>query len=203
MANARIKTTNKVDLDKKFEERQAKLAGKTVAPVSAEETKGMSKAAKGMILEQRAEESLADQLFGAEEVQTSKISLNTEKEYKDFGKKVSDHLYQGKAPYHVDKFFKELTRVLPEHCDSKQIKSMVDSLQVIYNNKLKKEKEEINGKNMKKKAAALKGGGGKGYDRNNNSAMINDVMGAEDDEYGDYGDEGGFKREEEGEIDFM
>lgn len=60
---------------------------------------------------------------------------------------------------------------------------------------MKKEKEEINGKNMKKKAAALKGGGGKGYDRNNNTAMINDVMGAEDDEYGDYGDEAGFTRE--------
>ena len=128
MANARIKTTNKVDLDKKFEERQAKLAGKTVTPASAEETKGMSKAAKGMILEQQAEASLADQLFGAEEVQAEPLSLNTEKEYKDFGKKIADHLYQGKAPYHVDKFFKELTRSLPEHCDSKQIKSMVDSL---------------------------------------------------------------------------
>jgi hypothetical protein len=56
-------------------------------------------------------------------------------------------------------------------------------------------------KNVKKKAAALKGGGGKGYDRNNNAAMINDVMGA--DEFGDYGEEGGFTREQEADYDFM
>jgi len=36
---------------------------------------------------------------------------------------------------------------------------------------------------------------------NNNAAMISDVMGNED--YGDYGDEGGFKREEEADYDFM
>jgi hypothetical protein len=36
---------------------------------------------------------------------------------------------------------------------------------------------------------------------NNNNAMINDVMGAD---YGDeYGNEEGFKREEEAEYDFM
>ena len=38
---------------------------------------------------------------------------------------------------------------------------------------------------------------------NNNAAMINDVMG-QDDDYGDYGDEGGkFAREEENAYDFM
>lgn len=48
----------------------------------------------------------------------------------------------------------------------------------------------------------MKGGGGKGYDRNNNTAMIADVMGAE--EYGDeFDNQGEFKREEEGEYDFM
>lgn len=40
--------------------------------------------------------------------------------------------------------------------------------------------------------------------RNNNAAMINDVMGVGDDEYGDYGNEtGGFTREEEADYDFM
>lgn len=55
---------------------------------------------------------------------------------------------------------------------------------------------------------ALKfGGQDDKYQRNNNTAMINDVMGTNaeaEDDYGDYGDEGqGFKRENEGEYDFM
>jgi hypothetical protein len=48
----------------------------------------------------------------------------------------------------------------------------------------------------------LKGGGAKGYDRNNNTAMLQDQMGGDD--YGDYGEEAeGFKREGEVENDFM
>jgi len=47
----------------------------------------------------------------------------------------------------------------------------------------------------------LKGGGGKGYEKNNNAAMINDVMG--DTNYDDYGDEAGFTKAEENEYDFM
>lgn len=48
----------------------------------------------------------------------------------------------------------------------------------------------------------MTGGGGKSnYETNNNTAMINDVMGGD---YGDeYGEEGAFKREEEAEFDFM
>jgi len=52
----------------------------------------------------------------------------------------------------------------------------------------------------------LKGGGAKGqdiYERNNNNAMVNDVIG---DDYGDYGEEeavGGFKRENEKDYDFI
>ena len=75
---------------------------------------------------------------------------------------------------------------------------------MLYNQKLAAEKEEMNGKNKKKKAPTIKGGGGKGYEMNNNVAMISDVMGADPDDYGDYGDEGaGFKREEEANYDFM
>lgn len=97
---------------------------------------------------------------------------------------------------------------MPEHCDSKQIKKIVDHLQIIFNEKSKKEKEERDGKNKKKKPPALKSGGGKGYEFNNNPAMINDVMGGagnadEVDDYGDYGEEGAFKRENEAEYDFM
>jgi hypothetical protein len=50
-ANARVKTNNKVDYDRIFEERQAKLAGVKLPEKTEEETKGMSKATKGMIME--------------------------------------------------------------------------------------------------------------------------------------------------------
>jgi hypothetical protein len=76
---------------------------------------------------------------------------------------------------------------------------------LIYNQKLAAEKEERDGKNKKKKAPTIKGGGGKGYEMNNNVAMITDVMGAAPDDYGDYGDEEGkvFTREAENAYDFM
>ena len=109
-------------------------------------------------------------------------------------------MYAGSAPYHIDKFFKESSKEIAEHCDSKQIKGIADHFMAMYNAKLKKEKAED--KNVKKKAPAVKGGGAKGYDRNNNTAMINDVMGAEDD-YGFETDNAAFKREEEAEFDFM
>jgi hypothetical protein len=88
---------------------------------------------------------------------------------------------------------------MPKHCESKHIKSTSDNFMTHYNTKLKEEKS----KTGKKKAPTLKGGGGKGYDRNNNPAMINDVIGNAGDEYGEYGEETGFKREEEGDFDFM
>ena len=129
------------------------------------------------------------------------MSLLAEKDYREFGKKCSDAVYEGSAPYHIDKYFIELSKKLPEHCDAKKIKSIADHIMTLYNTKLKKERSED--KNIKKKAPAVKGGGAKGYDRNNNTAMINDVMGADEGE--DYGDETGatFKREEENEFDFM
>lgn len=109
-------------------------------------------------------------------------------------------LFEGKAPYHIDKFFKELAKDLPLHCDSKMIKKIEENIVTLYNLKLKKEKDED--KNIKKKGAVLKGGGGKGYDRNNNAAMIQDVMGADDLDDEDAGTTG-FKRAEENDYDFM
>lgn len=76
----------------------------------------------------------------------------------------------------------------------------------IFNQKQKQEKEEKAGANKKKQKQGLKGGGGKGYEFNNNAGMVNDVMGGpanDDDDYGDYGDEQGFRREGEAEFDFM
>jgi len=107
-------------------------------------------------------------------------------------------------------FLIETVRNLQEHCDSRTIKKIADHFHVQYNEKLKKEKLETKGKVKKPKAPTLVGGGAKGYDRNNNTAMINDVMGEEKqygdeygDEYGDYGDEAAFSKEKEAAFDFM
>jgi hypothetical protein len=52
MENGRVKKANKIDYDKAFEERQAKLAGiKKTSTETTTDTKGMSAAAKGIILE--------------------------------------------------------------------------------------------------------------------------------------------------------
>ena len=61
------------------------------------------------------------------------VKLNSEKDYKEFGKSTAEILYKGSAPYRVDGFFRELCKDLPEHCDSKQIKKIADHLQVIFN----------------------------------------------------------------------
>lgn len=50
--NGRVKTTNKVDYDKEWEERQKKLASSAVKPV---DTTGMTAAQKGLAMEQAQE----------------------------------------------------------------------------------------------------------------------------------------------------
>lgn len=69
----------------------------------------------------------------------------------------------------------------------------------MFNQKQKDEKEKAKTKTSK---PTLKGAN-KASDRNNNAAMINDVMGNVDEE--DYGEETGegFKRENEADYDFM
>ena len=152
------------------------------------------------------------QLFGADEDDGNKGAvkdwkLNSEKDYKEFGKHTGKILFKGSTPYRVENFFRELCRDLPDHCDAKQIGSIVDYMKSVFNQKQKAEKEERDGKNKKKKKTALVGGGAKGYERNNNPAMVSDVMGGgvDDDDYGDYGDEtgGAFRREGENDYDFM
>lgn len=131
------------------------------------------------------------------------FKLNDEKDYKEFGTEVGKVLYAGKAPYRIENFFKELTKDLPESCDAAQMKKIVDHLSNMHKAQVKKEKDDRDKKKGKPKAT-LKGGAAKGYERNNNTAMVNDVMGGE--EYGEYGDETGaatFKREEEADYDFM
>ena len=145
MENGRVKKANKIDYDKAFEERQAKLAGvPTTVEKKAVETKGLTAKQKGLLLEQEAEKGLADQLFGGAEEAEEKptVRLNSEKEYKVYGQSVGKVLYSGSAPYRVENFFKDLCKELPNHCDSKQIKKIADHLQMLYNQKLAAEKEE-------------------------------------------------------------
>ena len=72
-------------------------------------------------------------------------SLNLEKDYVNFGKKVSGVLYQGQAPYRIPVFFKEVVRDLSKQIDSKKIKEILDSVTTIYNEKVKEEKEKDKG----------------------------------------------------------
>mmetsp|Transcript_9437 Transcript_9437/g.14477 ORF Transcript_9437/g.14477 Transcript_9437/m.14477 type:complete len:264 (-) Transcript_9437:64-855(-) len=205
-ANARVKKTNKVDYDKLYEERQAKVGNAPAKKeaASAEETKGMSKAAKGIVQEQEAEKNLVDQLFADEMDEEGQpcLQLKSEEEYKGYGQKVGKVLFNGSAHYRVPLFYTELSKELASNCDSRQIKKIADHLLSLYNEKLRKEKDEQKGKQKKKKEKpSIKGGGAKGYERNNNTAMLQDVMGEENandgygDEYGDYGDETPYTRE--------
>lgn len=93
-----------------------------------------------------------------------------------------------------------MSKELPKNADSKQINTIAVHFKTMHNQKLKDEK--AGDKNVKKKAPTLKGSTSKGYEMNNNKAMINDVMGAEPDEYGEYGEEA-FTKEQEAEYDFM
>lgn len=120
-ANKKTKKANKIDYDAAFEKRQQALAGiKPTDEASKVDTTGMSKGAKGMLLEIDAEKNLADQLFGGMDLDApvGKLSLNSEKEYKDFGKKTGQLLYQGSAPYRIENFFRELCKDLPTHLNA-------------------------------------------------------------------------------------
>ena len=97
---------------------------------------------------------------------------------------------------------------------SLDLKKVVDSITVVYNAKIAEEKKRDGGK-AKKGKDKPKIAMGKHMDasRNNNPAMVADLMGGEDDygdeygEYGDYGDEAGAgkgkQKEAEAAVDFM
>ena len=87
-----------------------------------------------------AEQDITESLFADVNVEANQLNLETN--YVNFGKKVSDVLYNGKAPYRIPAFFKELTKELPKHLESIKIKEILDSLTTIYNEKVKEEKEK-------------------------------------------------------------
>ena len=114
---------------------------------------------------------------------------------------MAEVLFKGKAPYHLDKFYKSLSADLAPEVSSKEIRVITDFFSMML--KAKQTEERKADKNVKKTKAVLKGGGGKGFDaKGPNQAMLNDVMGGTNEGYGDE-EEKPFKREEEGEFDFM
>ena len=125
--------------------------------------------------------------------------MRSEQNYVKFAQQVGDILYEGQSPYNIPAFFSELAKGLPSsQIGSIDLKKIVDSVTVAYNAKVAEEKKAQGGKGkggkQKPKIAA-----GKNIDnsRNNNPAMVADLMGDEDDygdEYGDdydYGNEAG------------
>ena len=92
---------------------------------------------------------ITESLFA--DINISANQLNTEKDYINFGKKVSAVLYEGSAPYRIPVFFKELLRDLSTQTEAKKIKEILDSVTTLYNEKVKEEKEkDKTGKTSKK-----------------------------------------------------
>ena len=115
----------------------------------------LSKEAQAEQLQRAAEIDIAESLFA----DLNDSTLNLEKDYMNFGKKVGGVLYQGQAPYRIPSFFKELVRDLAKQTDSKKIKEILDSVTAIYNEKVKEEKEKDKGnKSVKPAKAQLKSG---------------------------------------------
>jgi hypothetical protein len=157
---------------------------------------GLSAEAKAQQLQMAAEMDITESLFADLDVTAN--SLNMEKDYANFGKKVSATLYQGQAPYRIPVFFKEIMRDLPKHAESKKIKEILDSLTALYNEKVKeeKDKEKKGGAAAGKAKAQLKSG-----KQHLNQQLVSNLMGDED----DYGEEDGegYARAQEAEYDFM
>jgi len=62
------------------------------------------------MMQMELEKDITESLFADLDVNAN--SLNQEKDYVNFGKKVGAVLYEGQAPYRIPVFFKELVRDL-------------------------------------------------------------------------------------------
>ena len=150
----------------------------------------MSKGQKQEVIATNAEQALVDELF-APEIAMDAGGLTSKENYVAFAKQVGDILYEGQAPYHVPSFYQELVRGLSKN-EPEDIKKVVDAVTLIYNKKLQEKKGGGKKGDNKKGKAKLASGKATDNSRNNNPAMIADLMGD------DYGDEdetaGGAKR---------
>jgi len=132
---------------------------------------------------------------------TEASSLRSEQNYVKFAQQVGDVLYEGQASYNIPAFFGELAKGLSSvQLTSQDMKKIVDSVTVAYNAKVAEEKKRDGG-GKKKGKEKPKMGRAIDNTRNNNPAMVQDLMGGDEDdygdeygEYGDYGDESGAKR---------
>ena len=180
-----------------FEERLvcAKTGGENNASIEEIKKSNLSQEAKAQQLQIAADADITEALFA--DLNVNANSLNQEKDYINFGKKVSAVLYEGQAPYRIPQFFKELVRDLSKQIDSKKIKEILDSVTAIYNEKVKEEKEkEKGGKGAAgKNKATLKSG-----KQHLNQQLVSNLMGEDDDD--EYGEEG-YQRAKEEEYDFM
>ena len=156
----------------------------------------LSEEAKAQQLQILAEQDITESLFADLDVNAN--SLNLEKDYINFGKKVAGVLYVGQAPYRIPVFFKELVRDLSKQIESKKIKEILDSVTALYNEKVKEEKEkDKQGKGGAGKAKAQLKSGKNAI----NQQLVTNLLG--DDDYGDEDEEGGNGRAKEEEYDFM
>lgn len=180
-----------------FEERLKANKPATQQRIDEIKKSGLTEAQKAQQLQVAADLDITESLFADLDVNAN--SLNLEKDYVNLGKKVAGVLYQGQAPYRIPSFFKELVRDLSKQIESKKIKEILDSVTAIYNEKVKEEKEkEKSGKGATKAKAQLKSG-----KQHMNQQLVSNLMGDEDDEYGDEDEGVGFQRAQEEEYDFM
>lgn len=97
---------------------------------------------------------------------------------------MSKVLYEGKAGYNIPAFFNELARGIGKSntTTAEDIKKIVDTVTVIYNSKVAEEKKKDGGgKKTKAKAKpTISAGKATANDRNNNPAMVSDLLGEED-----------------------
>ena len=184
-----------------FEERMKANKPQSSAAMQARidqiQKSGLSAEAKAQQLQIAADMDITESLFADLDVNAN--SLNLEKDYVNFGKKVSTTLYEGQAPYRIPVFFKELLRDLSKQIDSKKIKEILDSVTTLYNEKVREEKEkEKGGKGAAggKAKAQLKAG-----KQTINQQLVSNLLG-DDDDYGEE-DPAGYARAKEEEYDFM
>ena len=151
---------------------------------------------KGEAISMAAEQDITDALF-SQDLGTDANGLRSESNYVKFATQVGDILYEGQTPYNIPSFYVELAKGLQSaQLSSLDMKKIVDSITVAYNAKVAEEKKSQGGKGKKgKEKPKIAGGKGADNSRNNNPAMVADLMGDdygdEYGEYGDYGDESG------------
>jgi hypothetical protein len=105
----------------------------------------------GELLSRKADEELIDGIFS--DINVNANQLNTENDYKNFGKKAGGVLNDGQAPYRIPAFFKEAISGVTAKLTSLQIKEILDNVTTHYNEKVKQEKLKDGKKAAPKKTA--------------------------------------------------